>query len=499
MVTFNTIPSNLRVPLFYAEVDGSQAGSPGTGAKTSLIIGQRLTGSGTVAELTPVSVATEGQAIEYFGRGSMLHWMVKRFRANNPTGELVCIALDDPSVGAAAATGTITVTGPATADGTISLYIHGQLVEVAVTSGDVQNDIATAIDAAITAETDLQVTSSVLTNVVTVTAKNLGEKGDEIDIRENLLGVDGGEETPAGVSLAIVAMSGGTGTLELDQAITAMADDPYDYICQPYTSTTELDLIEAEMDDTSGRWSPTRKIYGHAFHCHEAASVAALTTFGNLRNDPHTTVMGIVDAVSPSWEWAASLTGAASLSLENHAARPLQTLELNGIVIPPKNSAGLFTISERNTLLYDGVATWTEGPSRTAQIERSITTYQLDAFSNPDDAFLDVTTLATLQEHLERLESAITTNYARKVLVDNGTRFGPGVEAVTPDMLKSAILAEYLDLEAEALAENFEAFRDNLVVERSTTDPNRVDVLYPPDLANQLRIFAVLAQFRLQY
>ncbi|WP_342230296.1 hypothetical protein, partial [Yersinia enterocolitica] len=29
--------------------------------------------------------------------------------------------------------------------------------------------------------------------------------------------------------------------------------------------------------------------------------------------------------------------------------------------------------------------------------------------------------------------------------------------------------------------------------------PNRLDVLFPPDYVNQLRVFAVLNQFRLQY
>jgi phage tail sheath gpL-like len=44
-----------------------------------------------------------------------------------------------------------------------------------------------------------------------------------------------------------------------------------------------------------------------------------------------------------------------------------------------------------------------------------------------------------------------------------------------------------------------EAFRAHLIVQRNADDPNRLDVLFPPDLVNQLRIFAVLAQFRLQY
>jgi len=42
-------------------------------------------------------------------------------------------------------------------------------------------------------------------------------------------------------------------------------------------------------------------------------------------------------------------------------------------------------------------------------------------------------------------------------------------------------------------------FKSHLIVERDSNNPNRVNVLYPPDLVNQLRIFAVLVQFRLQY
>jgi hypothetical protein len=49
------------------------------------------------------------------------------------------------------------------------------------------------------------------------------------------------------------------------------------------------------------------------------------------------------------------------------------------------------------------------------------------------------------------------------------------------------------------LVEDIRNFKAHLLVERDPNDPNRVNVLYPPDLINQLRIFAVLAQFRLQY
>ena len=49
------------------------------------------------------------------------------------------------------------------------------------------------------------------------------------------------------------------------------------------------------------------------------------------------------------------------------------------------------------------------------------------------------------------------------------------------------------------IVENYELFKQYLVVERDASDPNRLNTLFPPDYVNQLRVFAVVNQFRLQY
>ena len=61
------------------------------------------------------------------------------------------------------------------------------------------------------------------------------------------------------------------------------------------------------------------------------------------------------------------------------------------------------------------------------------------------------------------------------------------------------LVSQYQQDMYNGLVEDLPAFKQHLLVERDPNDPNRVNVLYPPDLINQLRIFAVLAQFRLQY
>jgi phage tail sheath gpL-like len=60
-------------------------------------------------------------------------------------------------------------------------------------------------------------------------------------------------------------------------------------------------------------------------------------------------------------------------------------------------------------------------------------------------------------------------------------------------------LAAYDTLMMLGIVENKEAFNTYLIVERDGLNPNRVNVLFPPDYVNQLRVFAVLNQFRLQY
>jgi len=104
-----------------------------------------------------------------------------------------------------------------------------------------------------------------------------------------------------------------------------------------------------------------------------------------------------------------------------------------------------------------------------------------------------------LAKVLRNQRGVITSKYARCKLADDGTRFGPGQAIVTPGIIKAELIAQYIVDQFNGLVENTQQFVAHLLVERDPNDPNRVNVLYPPDLINQLRIFAVLAQFRLQY
>ncbi|MBB5414107.1 phage tail sheath subtilisin-like domain-containing protein [Paraburkholderia atlantica] len=490
-IAFKNIPSNLRVPLFYAELDNSKAN---TGATTqrALIIGQ-MTASGTGTANTPQisQGATEAKSIG--GQGSMLALMTAAYRAADPFGEVWYLPLaDDPS--AIAATGTVAITAAPTANGTLNLYIAGQRVTLAVLSTQTTAQIATALAAAINAVGDLPVTAAATTTTVTLTAKNKGLAGNDIDIRLNYRGAAGGETTPTGMTTTITAMSGGATNPTLTTGLANLLDQPFDFIVLPYTDSTSLDAIKSFLSSTTGRWSWSKQIYGHAFAAYRG-TLGALTTFGTGRNDEHVSVMGFNDSPSPAWIWAADVAGTSASALRADPARPLQTLALSTVLAPPL--ASRFALTDRNTLLWDGISTFTVAQDGTVAIENLITTYQLNSFGQADNSYLEVETLFTLAYVLRQLQSVVTSKYSRMKLAADGTRFAPGSAIVTPGIIKADLIAQYQTLEYNGFVQKSTQFAQGLIVQQNSQNPNRVDVLYPGVLIDQLRIFALLMQFSL--
>lgn len=372
-ISFNTIPSNTLVPLFYAEMDNSAANTA-QDSGASLLIGHANNGAEIVAN-SLVLMPSADYARQICGAGSQLARMVEAYRQTDPFGELYVIAV--PEATGAAATVTLTVTGEATESGTVNVYVGRTRVQAPVTNGDNVTTIASSIQDAINAVPTLPFTASSSAGVVTLTARHKGLCGNEIPVSLNYYGFGGGEVLPAGVQIAVATGTAGTGAPVLTGAVAAMADEPFDYIGLPFNDTASV-----------------------------------------------------------------------------------------------------------NTLV---------------RIQRDVTTYRKNAYGVADNSYLDSETLHTSAYVLRKLKSVITSKYGRHKLASDGTRFGSGQAIVTPAVIKGELLATYRQLERAGIVENYELFKQYLVVERDASDPNRLNTLFPPDYVNQLRVFAVVNQFRLQY
>lgn len=478
-ISFNDMPANWRIPGNLAEFDDSRAAQgPALLPFSGFIVGQ-MTDDGTADANSIVRVTSADQVAILGGRGSMVHRQAIAWFANNKGDELWVGFLADDGA-ANDAEGTITVSVTTAEAGTIPLKMGGEPVPVGVADGDTDAEIATAIAAAINANEDLPVTAAAVDEVVTVTAKNGGTVGNGYDMRDAYFD---GEVMPEGVSLAYVQLTGGSGDPDLSTLIANLGDKWLKVFTHGYTGATELTAIEAEL---ASRADPTRAVDAVAITSAKGA-LGTLTTLGDGRNSPRSTIVSqpAPAPLTPPVEHAAAVAAVVCRYGAQDMARPFQTLPLEHVV-PLKDDGNLFTAEERNQLLYDGIATTRIIAGKT-QIERLITTYQLNAAGSPSVSYLDLNTPLTLMYLRFSWRARLAQKYPRHKLADDGTRFGPGQAVVTPKIGRAEAVGWFRQMETLGLVEGFEQFKEDLIVERPEGLPNNLDLLMSPDLINQLR------------
>lgn len=487
-VPFATIPQNLRTPLFFVEFDNSMANTA-TATQRTLLIGQMLDGAAGKDSM-PERITSGTQAAERFGRGSMLHTEADAYFRNDTAGEVWALPLADDEKQTAAA-GKLKITSAANDTGVISLYIAGIRVQMAVVATDSAEAIATGLTTVINRNANLPVTAETEEDTISLTAKNKGAHGNGIDIRLNYRGQMGGENTPSGFEMTITAMSGGNGSPDLLNGLANLKDRSFDFIVNPYTDTASLDVVKTFLAD---RWAWDKQLYGHSYGV-ITGTYGQLADFGERRNDQHASLLGVNGSPSPDYQWSAAYTGAITQSLRNDPGRPLQTLVISG-VLPPDDTS-ILELTERNNLLHSGISTFTVDDDGTVRVENIITTYQKNAYGDNDDSYLQVETLYLLMFVSRYLRTQVTSKFGRMKLAEDGTRFAPGAAIVTPNVIKAELIAQYGFLEFNGHVQDAKGFAKGLKVERNSQNPNRVDVLWTGTLINQLRVFALLNQFRL--
>ena len=284
-------------------------------------------------------------------------------------------------------------------------------------------------------------------------------------------------------------MASGAADPDMESIIAAMGDTWWKALVLPWNQKDGRVLLEEWLD---AQFGPLRQQECQAFLAYRG-TLSETSTYGNAGNSQLVSCMGIGSIPTSPWNVAAAYALQAATSLANDPARPLQTLELVGVMAPPREKR--WSMEERNILLYDGIATYRIASDDTVQIEREVTMYQTNAWGSPDPSYLDVQTVATLGYWRYAVNARIQQKFPRHKLADDGTAYGPGNAVVTPSVIRAELIALMRELEEKGLVENVETFKEQLIVERNADDRNRVDVLAPPDLVNQFRIFACLTRF----
>lgn len=485
-ISFNNIPTTIRTPGTYTEVDNSRAlkGLVQNPHKV-LILGQKEA-AGTATKETDYLISNEVIADGYFGLASPLARMCRAFKLNNPNTELHAIALSDTTT--VGASGRVTFAGSVTAPGTLYMMLGGSAVTVATNSGWSAADVASAFASAVQADKELCMTASKGTASVDLKAIGSGLIGNYYDIRKNYYD---GQSDPPGLSVTIGAMAGGVGTQVIGGAWAAIDTLQYQHIIQGWCDASSLNDMDDELET---RFGPMVQMQGFGYAA-VRGTLASCMTLGLTRNSPHQMLIGANNSPTNPEIWAAALGGVCSQYLNQDPARPLHYLELKGVLPPP--AASRFTRAERDQLLYDGISTFVVSSDGKVLIERPITTYRTNALGGADPSYLDVNTMFTLMEIRYQYTTRMTNRFLvpRFKLADDTFPIQPGQYVVTPKTARQEIIALFYQLQDAGLIENAADFATNLVVERDSTDVNRLNVLLPPNLINQFRILASSIQF----
>lgn len=486
-IDFLGIPINLLTPGQYVEFDNSKAVGGLVAMPNRILVFAPCLETGKGVANIPVQVTNSGQARELLGVGSIGADMLASMFDVTTTVETWVVPIADPGAGATA-TGKLEVSGKQTEAGTISLYIAGTLVQVGVTVQDTAAVIAKSIEDAVN-EANLAVTAKASDSSVTLTARHKGTIGNDCDIQLNYYA---SQRTPAGLAIKVTAMSGGTGSVDLTDALAKIGDQKqYRTMVLPFDDDAILAKVEDTLDKLFGPlvqkecvcWWGTK------------GTVGELNTKLSTRNSPLMVCMtSEKNAPYPSYRKTAvaAMTGAYYLNIA--PARPLQTLQLPGLL--PTKPEDCWIREERDLVLSYGGATTLVDDGGNVALERTVTNYKTNASGLVDPSYRDVETIYTLGYMRYTLRARISQLFPRHSLVDDTTIIPAGKDGITqPKSIRSEIIALAQDWIEDGLMENLEQFKQELVVERDSKDRCRVNARLPADLVNQLRVFAAQIQF----
>lgn len=384
-----------------------------------LVLGNRLS-TGTRADSSVLPVYGEDEARSYYGQGSELHRMLRALFKAHPTATVDAGVIAE-SAGANASLNTIVFSGgPATAAGTVYVYIAGTVVTAPVASGDNVTTIAASVVTAINNAPDLPVTATSSVGTVTVTARQKGPRGNWIRVRT--------AATIAGVThTAIDAyLAGGTTSDNATTVLANAAGKRYHVIVSPYEDATGIGYVDSHVTAMSDVLEAKRGVYV----CASADTLGNATTIAQGKNAARgRMIWHYASEVSPC-ELAASYGGVYARGLGIDRA-----YNYDGVMLPAGvvqyTGADRPTSSEIASALSVGL-TPLAPKGNGVSIVRAVTMRSKDSGGKADYSVLDVHKVDVPDFIADELGAVYESTFGASSGVEGGFRLAAAVDGEMP-------------------------------------------------------------------
>jgi phage tail sheath gpL-like len=429
--------------------------------------------AGSVAQKTPTAFQGLGEVQSGCGSGSVLYRMAKAVLAIMEQYGIIdasYISVSD-AVGTAA-TGSILVTGPATAAGFLRVRVGNEKFEIGFSAGDVAADIAYKMKQELDKKAeDIPVMVNRLAGTLAelvFTAKNLGTLGNDIQLSTEFT-------ANAGVGTTVVAMaSGATDPANFADALDAFQSTRYHVIASAFNDSTNLGLLTTHLDSVSG--TSAQKFAIGVFGTNNA-TLATVTTLAGGMNHMRLVCKYLRGSLSAGYE-----IGAAFAALKTYIedpSMPLNGLQLFGLHVPA--IASRFTDAEIETLLWNGVSPLVVDNQERVSVVRAITTDITHA------QLVDVTTICGWDYF----------RYAFRTRCIDVFKSSKNLPRTKKAVVSQALFVAHQCEEAEMGVTNVDAYKDKFTAETDPVDPTRINVTVPSPIIPGLQ--RICARFDLYY
>lgn len=469
-ILFNQVPADAVANQTYVEVskEKTSVGLQLVQQRIALIA-QPDAALTSYTDGVPQQVFNADQVGNIFGFGTQIHAMARKLFSNSGAVEVEAFGLAE-DVGDTASTGTVTFAGTATAAGEIALYIAGDRIAVTVAVGDTAENVVDALVAQVALQPEVvaALVKNATPEILDITANWKGATGDQITIEVNR---QADESLPAGIASAvIVAMTGGAGNPDIQDALDNIAeDDTFTVVVYPWTDTTNLTAIEGWE---STRWDPA-VVKGFVSMTGFAGSVTTVTALTSTRNSWTNAIIGNQDTPQMPSQVAAAVAGNVAVSAGIDPVLQFSTLRLFGIDAPLP--ASRWENTERNTALKNGASTIRVSGGNVV-IGQLRNTYQTtDAAASAPDVDRQLNTVALMIAVTFDRKNYFDLVWSRAKLANDTQDIPAGQQVMTPNIMKAELIGRYRLYLSRAWVENLPGYIESILVERDGTNPNRIN------------------------
>ena len=413
-----------------------------------LLIGDKSS-AGSIAVNKPTEVATEQEAIDLAGSGSVLMQMYKAAKKAWKYAQISFLCYEVAA--SSAATWAFTLTGTAGAAGQVGVDCNGVQIVTGVAKNDTAAAIATALAGEINNTPDAPFTAEASSGAITLTAKC---KGAYVSTAAGGLNVST-ICTATGVTAGSVTLTAGTGTVNLETALAAAFPERYHIIVSPVSDETNLGKLKTHLEAAA---APLEQRGQRAICAMVVNQASAAKTEALKHNYERIHIAAVKNKINATaWEIAAGL--GAIFASNSKPNVPMNGVAIPGLAIPAVDDK--WSGEEQDLLLYGGVIPLVEEDSQLC-IVRAVTTKSNNSGSR-FTKLIDTGVIASLDYFRDSILAMHKAKYKNKV-----------IHALLPDALNEDNKAIAYALEAEQILRYIDDYADQFITQESTNEPGRM-------------------------